>query len=226
MGPPSEVPPTQNLRVAVPKPSKGKATKIPPTLEEVKVKTVPELITDYQLRQIRNHYGILDEVKTRIPLEGESVEDPSGRDVLIKAVLTKGVEKFPNTILLELLSLKHSSGECVMPHKVSYKAVTTCKDPLAWISKRKNTATQGTSLGTSVVAPAPKKSKKAPKESNPEVTPADFEVMPEVSSPISSNPLLPATILILDQVSSLDVVVSTRESSPVVPPPKNLFGIY
>ncbi|GAA0155146.1 hypothetical protein LIER_12941 [Lithospermum erythrorhizon] len=97
------------------------------------------------------------------------------KDVLNKDRLTKGVDKFLNTTLLELLSLKHSSGEWVMPHKVSFKAVTAGKNPLARISKRKNTAAQGIFLETSAVAPAPKNSKKAPKESNLEVTPVDFE---------------------------------------------------
>ncbi|GAA0174466.1 hypothetical protein LIER_27851 [Lithospermum erythrorhizon] len=64
-------------RTVAPKPSKGKSTKEPPTLEEVKAKTIPELITNYQLRQICNYYEVPDEVKTRIPLGGESVDAPS-----------------------------------------------------------------------------------------------------------------------------------------------------
>ncbi|GAA0176518.1 hypothetical protein LIER_29495 [Lithospermum erythrorhizon] len=244
MGPPLDVPPSQSSKSGVPIYTKGKSSKEPPTLEKVKAKIILELITDYQLRQIRNHYDIPDEVKTRIPLEGESVDTPSTKteapregmpvrtfrdttlfweflnyglplpvsgfvddvlmtldralgqlmsfawlvltvfqvaclsvgvlpnmalysvmynafphevcdqDVLIKARLTKGVDKFPDTTILELLSLKHSSGGCVMPHKVNFKAVTT------------------------------------------------------------------ATITIPDHTSALDIVISAQESSPIIPPPK------
>ncbi|GAA0185924.1 hypothetical protein LIER_33212 [Lithospermum erythrorhizon] len=77
MGPPDDVPPNPKTRVTIPKPYKGKSTKEPPTLKEVKAKTVPGLITYYQLRQIRKHYGISDELKTRIPFEGENVDAPS-----------------------------------------------------------------------------------------------------------------------------------------------------
>ncbi|GAA0171835.1 hypothetical protein LIER_41231 [Lithospermum erythrorhizon] len=67
MGPP---PP----RPVASKSSKGKASKDQPTLEEVRAKTVPGTITDFQLRQIRKHYGFPDEVATRIPVEGEIVD--------------------------------------------------------------------------------------------------------------------------------------------------------
>ncbi|GAA0140473.1 hypothetical protein LIER_01812 [Lithospermum erythrorhizon] len=70
-------PPPDKVRAPVSKPSIGKTSKEPQILEEVKTKTVPGLITDYQLRQISNHYCIPDIVKTRIPLEGEIVDTPS-----------------------------------------------------------------------------------------------------------------------------------------------------
>ncbi|GAA0139513.1 hypothetical protein LIER_35101 [Lithospermum erythrorhizon] len=82
MGPP---PP----RPAVLKSSKGKPAKDQPTLEEVRAKTVPGTITDFQLRQIRKHYGFPKEVKTRIPVEGENVDSPL---VLIRPS-TEGVPK-------------------------------------------------------------------------------------------------------------------------------------
>ncbi|GAA0163409.1 hypothetical protein LIER_43641 [Lithospermum erythrorhizon] len=56
--------PSDKARVSVSKSSKGKSSKEPPTLEEVKAKTIPALITDYQLRQIRKHYDIPDVVDT------------------------------------------------------------------------------------------------------------------------------------------------------------------
>ncbi|GAA0163632.1 hypothetical protein LIER_19447 [Lithospermum erythrorhizon] len=80
------------------------------------------------------------------------------QDVLIKARLTKGVDKFPDTTLLELLSLKHSSGGCVMPHKVNFKAVTMGKDALARISKQKSVDISESSSDAPSLAPVPKKS--------------------------------------------------------------------
>ncbi|GAA0138847.1 hypothetical protein LIER_00512 [Lithospermum erythrorhizon] len=57
-------PPPERVRVPVPKPSKGKSSKEksskePPTLEEVKIKTIP------------------DQLRTPIPLEGKSIDTPS-----------------------------------------------------------------------------------------------------------------------------------------------------
>ncbi|GAA0148791.1 hypothetical protein LIER_08133 [Lithospermum erythrorhizon] len=268
-----------------PEPSKGKYSKYPPTLESVKAKTVPGLITDYQLRQIRNYYDIPDKVKTQIPLEGESFDTPSyevlmtldrapgqlmhfsllvltvfhvaylvvgvhpnmalfgtmynvihkgplcyfqvasssynflctkkidkvepsrwfklgflakggfsddvcahwsfsnstvasedsartqaevdklrvgfpralphevfcDRDVLIKAGLAKGVGKFPNVTLLELLLQRDASGSCTMPHKVNFKLITSGKDPLAQISKRKGNSARDSSSEVHVI---------------------------------------------------------------------------
>ncbi|GAA0158216.1 hypothetical protein LIER_38604 [Lithospermum erythrorhizon] len=58
MGPPPNVPSIQSSKLVVPKPSKGKSSNESSTLEEVKAKIIPGLITNYQLRQIRNQYGI------------------------------------------------------------------------------------------------------------------------------------------------------------------------
>ncbi|GAA0166068.1 hypothetical protein LIER_21315 [Lithospermum erythrorhizon] len=202
-------PPLDKVRALVTKSSKGKSCKEPPTLEEVKAKTVFGLITDYQLLQIRNHYGIPEAVKTRILLEGESVDTPSTKTDLPQEpeALSEG----------ELLSLKHFSGECVMPHKVNFKAVTTCKDPLARISKRKNVAISESSSGVPPLAPTSKKSRKATKKAIPEDTPVITEVITEPFNPPSLVLLPPATITISDNTPALDIVTSAQESSPTIP---------
>ncbi|GAA0184708.1 hypothetical protein LIER_31996 [Lithospermum erythrorhizon] len=69
--------------------------------------------------------------------------------VLIKSGASQGVD---------LLSLKYSSESCTMPHKVSYKTMTTGKDHLARVSKRKGVASSGDTSDASTLAPAPKKS--------------------------------------------------------------------
>ncbi|GAA0160091.1 hypothetical protein LIER_38974 [Lithospermum erythrorhizon] len=112
-------------------------------------------------------------------------------DVLIKAGLTKGVDKFPNTTLRDLLSLKHSSGDCVMLHKVNFKVVTTGKDHLARISKRQSAVVSKNSSGTPPLAPASKKSQKITKK-----------VIPEDAPVITVHP-------------GLDIVPSTQESAPI-----------
>ncbi|GAA0140303.1 hypothetical protein LIER_35215 [Lithospermum erythrorhizon] len=266
-------PPPERVRALVSKgkSSKEKSSKQPPTLEEVKAKTILGLITDYQLRQIRNQYGpkVLSEgtfasihkdttlfweffnYGLRLPISGFvdevlmtldrtpsqlmpftwfvlivfqvdylyvgvlpnlvllsmmynvihkgplsyfqvassfynflytkkvdkvepsrwfklwflaqggfgdkvqahwylspstlSTEDSAKTQtevekLLIKARMTAGINNFPNMTFLELLSLKSSSGECVMPHKVNFKVLITGKDPLARISKQKSVA--------------------------------------------------------------------------------------
>ncbi|GAA0155748.1 hypothetical protein LIER_13407 [Lithospermum erythrorhizon] len=200
MGPPA-------LRLVAPKPSNEKSTKEPPTLEEVKAKTIPGLITDYQLCQIRNHYGIPDPAKTRIPLEGESVDNPSTKRHAPQRpeALSKG----------DLLSLKHSSGDCVMPHKVNFKAVTTGQDPLARISKRKNVVVSKSSSGAPALALASKKSWKASKKVIPEDTPVITQVITKTIDPLSPVLLPPATITISDNTPSLDIMPSTRKSAPI-----------
>ncbi|GAA0146169.1 hypothetical protein LIER_06186 [Lithospermum erythrorhizon] len=75
MGPPADVPLPSNPKASNPEHSEDKSLK--EQLEKVKAKTVPRLITSYKLRQIHSHYDIPNEVKTRIPLEGESVDTPS-----------------------------------------------------------------------------------------------------------------------------------------------------
>ncbi|GAA0163057.1 hypothetical protein LIER_19022 [Lithospermum erythrorhizon] len=46
MGPPADVPPTRGSSIAQPKPLKGKRSKEPPTLDHVRAKTIPGLITE------------------------------------------------------------------------------------------------------------------------------------------------------------------------------------
>ncbi|GAA0158586.1 hypothetical protein LIER_38689 [Lithospermum erythrorhizon] len=77
MGPPADVPPARGSSVAQPKPPKGKGSKEPPTLDQVRAKTIPGLITEVQLQAIRNHYDFHEGVKTRIPDEGENINTPS-----------------------------------------------------------------------------------------------------------------------------------------------------
>ncbi|GAA0142554.1 hypothetical protein LIER_42731 [Lithospermum erythrorhizon] len=98
------------------------------------------------------------------------------RDVLIKAGLTKGADNFPKFTLLALLSCKHASRNCTMPHKVAYKAITSGKDVLKWVSKRKGSSAPEAST-------APKKSKKILKVPIPEATPSCPEAIVEVFGP-------------------------------------------
>ncbi|GAA0170006.1 hypothetical protein LIER_24367 [Lithospermum erythrorhizon] len=238
MGPHADVPIIKNSKDVILEPSKGKAAKEPPTLENVKEKTIAGLIIDYQLRQLMSfawlaltvfqlaclavgvlpnmtlfstmynviHKGLLtyfqvaspsysflytkkvdevessrwfnlwflarggfsDEVRAHWSLANTTLasEDyaktqaeveklregfPNAlphevfcdRDVLIKARLTKGVDNFPRVTLLNLLLQKGVSGSCIMPHKVSFKVITSRKGPFARISKRKGISAQG-----------------------------------------------------------------------------------
>ncbi|GAA0161638.1 hypothetical protein LIER_17908 [Lithospermum erythrorhizon] len=77
MGPPTSVPLAQGQKVAQPEASKGKGSKEPPTLDQVRAKTIRGLITEVQLHAIRNHYDFPNGVKTRIPDEGENINTPT-----------------------------------------------------------------------------------------------------------------------------------------------------
>ncbi|GAA0162620.1 hypothetical protein LIER_39444 [Lithospermum erythrorhizon] len=111
-----------------------------------------------------------------------------------------------------------------MMSSVSFKTITTGKDPLARISKRKNFVVPGSSSDAPLLAPVSKKSKQATKKTIPEDVPVDIEVMYEVFHPTSPSLPPPATIVIPDHVPVLDIVTSARESSPVAPPSKTSSG--
>ncbi|GAA0138845.1 hypothetical protein LIER_00511 [Lithospermum erythrorhizon] len=108
-----------------------------------------------------------------------------------------------------------------MPHKVNFKVVTTGKDPLARISKRKSVAVLESSLDVPSLAPVSKKSRKTTKKTIPEDAPVITEVIPETFNPLSPDFLPSATITIPDHTPALDMVTSARESSPIVPSPKD-----
>ncbi|GAA0141524.1 hypothetical protein LIER_35408 [Lithospermum erythrorhizon] len=108
-----------------------------------------------------------------------------------------------------------------MPHKVSFKAVTSGKDPLAKVSKRKSKTVSGESSEVPSSAPAPKKLRKASKKVVSEGAPVTCEVLSEAlppSLPSTASPLtIPSTILdIPDPFSSLGVMVSGHPPSPSV----------
>ncbi|GAA0159836.1 hypothetical protein LIER_16530 [Lithospermum erythrorhizon] len=121
---------------------------------------------------------------------------------------------------VELLSLKNSSGECVMPHIVNFNIVTTEKDLLARISKLKSAAVSESSTDVPSLAPVSKKSRKTTKKNIPEDAPVITEVIPETFNPPSPDLLPHATTTIPDHNPALDMVTSGRESSPIVPSPK------
>ncbi|GAA0148705.1 hypothetical protein LIER_08077 [Lithospermum erythrorhizon] len=113
-----------------------------------------------------------------------------------------------------------------MPHKVSFKAVTSGKDPLAKVSKRKSKAVSGESPEVPSSAPAPKRPRKASKKVISEGTPVSCEVLSEALPPslpsTASPPTIPSTTLdINDPLSSLGVMVSGHPS----PPPVSASGI-
>ncbi|GAA0168721.1 hypothetical protein LIER_40621 [Lithospermum erythrorhizon] len=103
-------------------------------------------------------------------------------DVLIKAGMTKGVDKFPN--------------------------ITLGKDPLAQISKRKSVVVLESSLGASPLAPASKKSRKITKKVIPEDALVITKVITKTSNPPSHVLLPPSTIIIPDSTPALDIVPS------------------
>ncbi|GAA0162439.1 hypothetical protein LIER_18530 [Lithospermum erythrorhizon] len=77
MGPHANVPFARGQQVARPETSKGKGSKEPPSLDQVRAKTIPGLIIEIQLCAIRNHYDFPDEVKTRILDEEENINTPT-----------------------------------------------------------------------------------------------------------------------------------------------------
>ncbi|GAA0146170.1 hypothetical protein LIER_06187 [Lithospermum erythrorhizon] len=103
---------------------------------------------------------------------------------------------------MELLLQKSSLGSCIMPHKVNFIAITTGKDPLAQISKRKGKSASEPSLETLSAALPPKKSKKVPKISAPVVDLPPAEVSTEVSEPRLPSLLDPVTIILSNRVAS------------------------
>ncbi|GAA0150065.1 hypothetical protein LIER_09087 [Lithospermum erythrorhizon] len=113
------------------------------------------------------------------------------RDVLIKTGLARGVNKFLDITLLELLFQKNASVSCVMPYKVNFKSITSGKDPLARISKRKGNSTLDSSSEVPADVPLPKKSKKALKTSVHVIESPSVEVSPEVSEPPLPFPINP-----------------------------------
>ncbi|GAA0152878.1 hypothetical protein LIER_11246 [Lithospermum erythrorhizon] len=308
MGPPADMPIAKKPKATNPKPSKGKSSKEPPTLQSFKVKIVLGLIIEYQLPPIRNYYDIPDEVMTRIPLEGESVDTTSTkvapskevltvfqvvclavgvlpnmalfstmynvihkdpwlisklplpprtsfipkrwiklslpvgsscgfspretqaevdklkegfpnalphevfcyRDVLIKTELAKGAKKFPNITLLNLLLQTNASGSCTMPHKVSFKAVTSGKDPLARIFKIKGSSARDTSSEVPPVAPPPKKSKKTPKETP--VSEPSLPFVPPESSSTYMGPLLEVPYSLHSGLTVTEGIISRKDT--------------
>ncbi|GAA0139782.1 hypothetical protein LIER_01262 [Lithospermum erythrorhizon] len=76
MGPPANIPPARGSSIAQSKPPKGKGSSEPPTLEQVRAKTVSGLITEVQFQPIRNHYNFPEWMKTRISDEGENIDTP------------------------------------------------------------------------------------------------------------------------------------------------------
>ncbi|GAA0148825.1 hypothetical protein LIER_08161 [Lithospermum erythrorhizon] len=102
-----------------------------------------------------------------------------------------------------------------MPHKVNFKVVTTDKDPLARISKRKSVSILESSSGAPPLALASKKSRKASKKVIPKDSPVIIEVITETFNPPSPVLLPPATITISDNTPALDIVPSTLESTPI-----------
>ncbi|GAA0184451.1 hypothetical protein LIER_31739 [Lithospermum erythrorhizon] len=107
-----------------------------------------------------------------------------------------------------------------MPHKVNFKAVTTGKDPLAQISKRKNVAISESSSSIPPLAPPSKKSRKTTKLAIPKDTPVITEVITETFNPPSPILLPYATIIIPDSTPTLDIVTSGQESPPIIPSSK------
>ncbi|GAA0154467.1 hypothetical protein LIER_12439 [Lithospermum erythrorhizon] len=291
IGPPANVPPTRGQQVTQSETSKSKRSKDPPTLDQVRAKTVPGLITEAQLRAIRNHYDFSDEglsatskwllpnitsytprrwIKLRpavgsgcgfwpkgdsgmtfvlispwpiLPFMPRTLPRHKGdidklragfpeaiphevfcdRDVLIKAGLTKGADNFPKFKLLALLSHKHAFGNCTMPHKVAYKSITSGKDVLARVSKRKGSSVLESSTTTG-------KAKKALKvkvyaaalsvTTPPEATPSVPEAVVEAFGPPSLRAQHPITIVIPDQVSPS----SGKSDSSSLPPPESASG--
>ncbi|GAA0158587.1 hypothetical protein LIER_38690 [Lithospermum erythrorhizon] len=95
-----------------------------------------------------------------------------------------------------------------MPHKVAYKSITSGKDVLAWVSKRKGSSAPNAST-------APKKSKKTHKVPVPETTPPATEALVEAFSPPSPRAQDRITIMIPDQISpSLDKSSTSSELHP------------
>ncbi|GAA0152664.1 hypothetical protein LIER_11085 [Lithospermum erythrorhizon] len=121
------------------------------------------------------------------------------RDGLIKAGLTKGADYFPKFTLLALLSRKHASGNCIMPHKVAYKSIT---------SKGK----EGPEGESFAVVP----SVTTPPEATPFVPEAVVEAF-EAPSPRAQDPI---TIVILDWVSSS----LGKSDSSSLPPSESASG--
>ncbi|GAA0147088.1 hypothetical protein LIER_06875 [Lithospermum erythrorhizon] len=126
------------------------------------------------------------------------------RVVLIKAGLTKGADNFPKFTLLAFFSRKHASENCTMPHKMAYKSITSGKDVLARVSKRKGSSVPESSTTTKKAKKAPKVNVSAatPSVTTPlEATPFVPEVAVEAFGPPSPRAQYPITIVISDRVS-------------------------
>ncbi|GAA0141390.1 hypothetical protein LIER_02542 [Lithospermum erythrorhizon] len=141
-------------------------------------------------------------------------------DLLIKAGLTRGVSKFHHTSLRELLALKQSSGSCIMPHKVSFKAVTSGKDVLAKVPKRKKTTAPRESSEVPSPTHVSKKSRKASKKIVTDD--ASVQVSPEAFPPSLPPLVVPSTTPL--PITTLDIqdrplLVYGMDSGHHTPPP-------
>ncbi|GAA0142504.1 hypothetical protein LIER_03390 [Lithospermum erythrorhizon] len=106
-----------------------------------------------------------------------------------------------------------------MPNMVNYKAMTTGKDPLARVSKRKGVATSWDTSDASALAPVLKKSRRNANKAIPEDAPVVNEVLSETTNPPSPDLAPVITFNIPDHIPSFDIMASVQESPPLAPPP-------
>ncbi|GAA0185925.1 hypothetical protein LIER_33213 [Lithospermum erythrorhizon] len=137
-----------------------------------------------------------------------------GEDVLIKAGLTKAVDKFPRVTLLDFSV--YSLFSCLKPFsrmvsiwgKTHWLGFLKKRIHLLNLPRRKRDPSLESSSEVSAVVPPSKKSKRVKKTSAPVIDSPPAGITPEVfevSLPSSSDPV---TILILDQVAPKEALVS------------------
>ncbi|GAA0184827.1 hypothetical protein LIER_32115 [Lithospermum erythrorhizon] len=201
---------SEGPRVTLPEASKGKGSKEPPSLESVKAKTLPGLITKVQLLAIRNHYDFLEVVQTRILDKREDIDTPTTKTEVPKE----------GQLMPFFLAGTHGVSSGVLGCGGSSQFANVLHH--AGLSKGADNFPKFTLR----VFTTPKKSKRAPKVPVPEATPSVFETVVENFGPPSHPKGDPITIVMPDRVSpSLgEVPHSSSSSSSVLHPSESASG--
>ncbi|GAA0152131.1 hypothetical protein LIER_10688 [Lithospermum erythrorhizon] len=180
MGPPADVPLYSNPIALHPEPSKDKSLK-------------------EQLERVKG--GFSYNVCAHWSLSNSTLA--SEDSTMTQAEVDKLRVGFPKALHQEVFCDRD-----VLIKAVNFKVVTSRKDPLVRISKRKGKSACESSSETLSVAPPPKKSKKAPKISAPVVDLPPVEVSTKIFEPLLPYLPDPVTIILSDRVVFEEAPVS------------------